>query len=83
MRLSVMASAIAIACFGQLSGCGGSSSGGDNAGNPPAASSDAFVQTVRQYTDTASASSDSSEPNDITNVMVSMPENTEPETITF
>lgn len=83
MRLSVIASAIAVACVGQLSGCGGSNSGGDNAGKPPAATGDAFVKTVRQYTDTASAASDSSEPNDITNVMVTMPDNTEPETITF
>jgi hypothetical protein len=64
-----------------LSGCGGSS--GDNASNPPVASKDTFVQTVRQYTDTASASSDSSEPNDITNVMVTMPDNSEPEMLVF
>lgn len=81
MRLSVMATAVVvISTAAQLSGCGGS---GSNASNPPVASNDAFVQTVRQYTDTAGANSDSSEPADITNVMVTMPDNTEPEVLTF
>ena len=82
MRLSYLAAGTAILGSLLLTACGGSSGGG-SASNPPPASQDSFVQTVRQYTDGANASSDTAEANDITNVMVTAPDNSEPENITF
>lgn len=82
MRLSKFSAMWIVLSAGVLlSACGGSS--GDSASTPAPSTDDAFVTTVRQQTDTAIASSDTAEPVDITNVMVTSPDATEPQSVTF
>ena len=81
MRLSFFMAGSVIMLSSLLVACGGNSGG--SASNPPPASQDSFVQNVRQYTDGANASSDTAEPNEITNVMATAPDNSEPESVTF
>lgn len=74
------------ACIGLASasllvaGCNNDSN--HNASNPNA-SGDTFIAQVRQQTDGANALSDTAQPVDITAVVETNPEQTQPETVSF
>jgi hypothetical protein len=93
MRLAlVIPASLLLAGAALVSGCGGSSHDGSGTAStggsgfnmiPIPSTDDPFITIVRAQTDTASAMSEQTLPTDITSIVATSPENTQPQAVTF
>ena len=86
MRLAlVVPTGLLLAATLLLAGCGGGG-GNDTStfnGIPTPSTDDPFITIVRQQTDTPAAMSEETLPIDLTQIVATSPENTEPQKVTF
>ena len=66
-----------------LAGCGGNNDSSAFNGIPTPSTDDPFITIVRQQTDTPAAMSEETLPIDLTQIVATSPENTEPQKVTF